>query len=462
MIADKKYFLATYGCQMNEYDSEVLSAFLEEMSYRRTPEPKEADLILFNTCCVREKADLKVYGKVGEFKEFKRERPELRIVVAGCLAQKDGEEMLRRFPQVDLVIGTFQLKRFPTLFMEVMRTGRRRAAVSEDLSIERLDARRESHVSAWVPVSFGCDHHCTFCIVPSVRGAQRSRPLSDILGDVQDLVQTGYKEINFLGQNVDTYGFDLRERVKLSDLLRRANDIVASTNPHGRIRFMTSHPVHFGEEIVQAVAQLPQVCEHIHIPLQAGSAAVLRAMKRGYTPERYLALAKGIRAAIPEGAISTDLIVGFPGETEDDFRATLAMVEEIGYDQAFMFAYSPRPGTAAAEMAHQVPDDVRKDRLNRLIRLQNGIVEKKNKSFVGQVLEVLVEGRSKKNPDRLMGRTRTNRLVVFEGEDSWIGEVVGVRILEGHIWGLRGECSGKAGSQGSHSSPQRHSEHGES
>lgn len=436
-LVERQYFIQTYGCQMNAYDTEVMEALLDQMNFRKAAAIESADLIVFNTCCVRENADLKVYGKLGELKEWKRHNPDLILGVVGCLAQKDGPQFLKRFPQVDFVLGTYKHGRLPYLIQEVLEG---RGPVLElskrkDPEEEGLPVRREDPISAWVPISYGCDQFCTFCIVPFVRGKQRSRHPKAIMRDVRGLAESGFREITLLGQNVNTYGFDLGPGHSFGELLTLVNQF----ENLWRIRYTTSHPKYYPAELADTIAGLERVCEHFHLPVQSGSDEVLKRMRRGYTFAEYKNLIHRIRQAIPKASITTDFIVGFPGETEAQFQRTLDAVQEIQYDQCYMFSYSPRDNTRAAKFEEQIPEEIKKERLHRLIQAANKIVEEKNKALEGTAQEVLVEGPSKKNPARLSGRTRTNRVVVLDGPSDWIGTLQKLRITHGHLWGLEGE-----------------------
>lgn len=439
---ERRYFLQTYGCQMNAYDSEVIEALLDQMNFRKSTQMENADIILFNTCCVRENADLKVYGKLGELMELKRKKPELIIGVIGCLSQKDGPKFLERFPQVDLVLGTYKHGRLPYLIQEVMENGGPVLELSKrkDPEEEGLPVRREDPISAWVPVSYGCDQFCTFCIVPFVRGKQRSRHPKALFKEVQRLCEEGFREITLLGQNVNTYGFDLGPGHSFGELLTLINQL----ENLWRIRYTTSHPKYFPLELVDVISGLNKVCEHFHLPLQSGDDEVLKRMRRGYTYAQYKQLIDRVRKGIPHASVTTDLIVGFPGETEEQFQRTLQAVEEIEYDQCFMFAYSAREGTRAAKFEDQIPEKVKKERLYRLIAAVNKIVERKNQSQLHTVQEVLVEGPSKKNPSRLTGRTRTNRVVVLDGSQDMQGTLQNVCITKAHVWGLEGAVASAA------------------
>lgn len=438
LLKERKYHILTYGCQMNEADSEVIAELMDSMNYRKSDTPQKADCIIFNTCCVRENADLKVYGRLGEFKELKRRNPNLRIVVCGCLAQKDANNLVRKFPQVDVVLGTSRLGRLPLAMARFEETKKTIVEVAslKERAIEELSAQRKGSFSTWLPISFGCDNFCTFCIVPFVRGRLRSRTLASIVREAKQLATQGYKEITLLGQNVNEYGYDLKNgyAVDFGAILEDLDKISGIE----RIRFTTSHPKDFSLELVDRIFKLNHVCEHFHLPLQAGDDELLRQMRRGYTVKEYLSLVDKIRSLMPEASITTDLIVGFPGETEKQFQNTLEVVKKVRFNTAFMFTYSPREGTKAASYENQVPEKEKLERLHLLIKLQNAITEEKNKEEEGKTREVLVEGWSKKNSFKLTGRTRDNRIVVFEGITDEIGKLKDVRIKKGHLWGTEG------------------------
>ncbi|SHM75474.1 tRNA-i(6)A37 thiotransferase enzyme MiaB [Caldanaerovirga acetigignens] len=434
-----KYHILTWGCQMNLHDTEVISGVLQKIGYCPVDNLKEADIIILNTCCVRENAEKKVYGRLGHLKQFKQRNPNLIIGICGCMVQQPHvvEYITEHFPYVDLIFGIHNVHKLPQLIenarlanMTVIETSGDYSAVEENLPIER-----EDKVKAWVTITYGCNNFCTYCIVPYVRGREKSRKPQDIIKEVEELAKQGFKEINLLGQNVNSYGKDLSGEVKFPALLRRLNEIDGIE----RIRFTTSHPKDLSDELIEAMKDCEKVCEHIHLPVQAGSNKVLEAMNRRYTREHYMKLVEKLRNAIPEIAISTDIIVGFPGETEEDFQDTLDLVKRVEFDQAFMFAYSKRKGTPAAEMENQVDEEVKKDRLNRLMKLQDSISAKKNKLLKNQIVELLVEGISRNNPHRLTGRTRTNKVVNFEGPEEYIGKIVKVKITEPHTWSLIGK-----------------------
>ncbi len=423
---------------MNEHDSERIAGLLERDGYARTEDAGDAEVVVLNTCAVRENADNRLYGSLGHLKPLKERNPRMRIVVAGCLAQKDQGLIQRKAPWVDVVVGTHAL---PSL-LELIRTAERdgpQVDVREYTEVfpSALPARRESSWHAWVSVSVGCDNHCTFCIVPLVRGPQLSRPLGDVLAEVQGLTRQGVVEVTLLGQNVNTYGRDITvpgssRRPLFADLLRVLDDVEGLR----RIRFTSPHPHDFTEDVVEAMAECQTVCEHIHFPLQSGSDRILRKMRRSYRAERYLSWLDRIRGSIPGVAVTTDIIVGFPGETEEDFEETLRVVDRARFDAAFTFQYSPRAGTAAATFEDQVPKQVVQDRFDRLCELQERISLEANQEMVGQTCEVLVEGEGRKG--NLKGRTRTNKLVHFAGDVS-PGTFLDVAVTGAHPHHMDGE-----------------------
>ncbi len=411
-MAERRFLIRTFGCQMNEHDSERIGGVLMADGMTPTEDPGDARVIVLNTCAIRENADNKLYGNLGHVKPLKDTRPDLRIVVAGCLAQKDQGEIQRRAPWVDVVVGTHALPHLLDLLDRAERDGPQ-MDVQEytELFPSALPAARADDVRAWVSIAMGCDNACTFCIVPFVRGAQRSRAMGDILAEVQGLAAAGVVEVTLLGQNVNTYGRDVTvpgssRRPLFADLLRMVNQVDGLR----RIRFTSPHPHDFTPDVIEAMASSEKVCEHIHFPLQSGSDSVLKAMQRSYRRDRYLGWLDRIRAAIPTIAVSTDIIVGFPGETEEDFVETLDVVERAGYDSAYTFQYSPRPGTRAATMPDQVPKEVVQERFDRLVALQSAITAERNRRQVGEVVEVLVEGDGKRDGST-QSRTRGNRIV---------------------------------------------------
>lgn len=438
-INQKTFFIETWGCQMNEEDSEKLSGMLKNIGYVRTAEKSNADIIIFNTCCVRENAELKVYGNLGMLRKLKKNNPDLIIAICGCMMQEKNmaEDIIKRFPFVDIIFGTHNSYKFPEYLNRVLQGGKSIIEIQqkEDKIIEGLPIDRENSTKAFVTIMYGCNNFCTYCIVPYVRGRERSRNPENIEGEVQSLVNRGYKEITLLGQNVNSYGKDLNFKVTFAQLLRRLNNI------HGlsRIRFMTPHPKDFTDDVISAIADCDKLCEHVHLPVQSGSTGLLKKMNRSYSKEDYLNLVYKIKKAIPDVSITTDIIVGFPGETEYDFQETLSLAEEVQYDSAFTFIFSKRKGTPADEMENQVPDDIKHKRFNRLVKIINSFSAKKNKLYEGRIEEILVEGKSKNDSSKLMGRTRTGKLVNFTGESSNIGKLVNVHITASNSFSLSGE-----------------------
>jgi len=417
--AGRRYLVRTFGCQMNEHDSERVAGLFAADGMTVASGLDEADVVFINTCCIRENADNKLYGTLGHLKAAKARRPGLRIVVGGCLAQKDRDLVRRRAPWVDVVFGTHNLSRVLDLLDQAEEHGpvteiREEPPAGED-PVSDLPVRRELAHSAWVSITVGCNNACTFCIVPIVRGPEVSRRPGEIIRQVQSLAADGVVEVTLLGQNVNSFGRDLgvdgRHRPVFADLLRRVGEVPGIR----RVRFTSPHPKDMREDVARAMAETPAVCEQLHLPLQSGSARILRAMQRGYTPERFLARLRMMEEAVPGLATSTDVIVGFPGETEVDFRATLAVMEEARFDGAFMFVYSPRPGTPAASMERQVDPAAAAERFARLADLQRRISLEKNRALVGREVEVLTEGPSRKDPQVAAARTRTNKVVHLPG-----------------------------------------------
>ena len=439
----KHFLIRTYGCQMNEHDSETMAGILREMGFAQTDDEREADIILFNTCAIRENAEDKVFGELGHMKSLKRDNPHLILGVCGCMSQEEAvvNKILAKYQHVDLIFGTHNIHRLPVLLRDAMYSKEMVVEVwsKEGDIIENMPKLREGSIKAWVNIMYGCDKFCTYCIVPYTRGKERSRRPQDVIAEVRELARLGYKEITLLGQNVNAYGKDLEGgSYGFGDLLDEIRKIDIP-----RVRFTTSHPRDFDDRLIEVLAKGGNLVEHIHLPVQSGSTEILKKMARKYTREQYLELVRKIKAAIPHVVLSTDIIVGFPGETEEQFQETLSLVEEVGYDSAYTFIYSPREGTPAAAMEDNVPLEVKKERLQRLMDLQNRISLEKNLALQGQVLEVLVEGESKTNPDVLSGRTRTNKLVHFVGDKSLIGKFVEVRVTEAKTWTLRGEIAAK-------------------
>jgi len=443
-VAAKKYLIRTFGCQMNEHDSERLAGLLEGDGMEPTDDVEQADVVLLNTCCIRENADNKLYGHLGHLKAVKDRRPAMQIAVGGCLAQKDGDLIRARAPQVDAVFGTHNVGRAVELLHQAAAQGPvteilDQAQLDEDQAFpSALPVRREVPYAAWVTIQIGCDNSCAFCIVPAVRGREISRPFDQIVAEVDGLAGAGTVEVTLLGQNVNSYGRDLtRRRPLFADLLRA----VGAVDGIRRVRFTSPHPKDLRPETIDAMATTPAACEHLHLPLQAGSDRTLAAMHRGYTAERYLTRLAAARAAIPDLAVTTDLIVGFPGETDDDFERTLEVVAEAGFDSAYTFLFSPRPGTQAAAMEDRfVPAEVAADRFARV----NVVVERsalaRHRARVGRVEEVLVEGPSKRDATQATGRTRQNKLVNFPAQPvPPAGTFATVRVTGAAPHYLRGE-----------------------
>lgn len=435
----KLFFISTFGCQMNEEDSEKLSGMLLSLGYTRTEEKTEAEIIIFNTCCVREHAELKFYGSLGALKRLKKEKPELIIAVCGCMMQQDGvaQELIKKYPFVDIIFGTHNSHMFPEYLNRVRQESKSVIEIlnKEEGIIEGLPIDRESSIKAFVTIMYGCNNYCTYCIVPYVRGRERSRKPEDIQKEIEDLVEKGYKEITLLGQNVNSYGKDLDPKINFAELLREVNKIKGIE----RIRFMTSHPKDLTEDVIFAIKECEKVCEQIHLPVQAGSSNLLKRMNRHYTREQYLETMKKIRQEIPNIAISTDIIIGFPGETEEDFLEILSLVKEVQFDSAFTYIYSKRKGTPADEMEDQISNEDKHRRFNRLLEVVNEGCARKNKEYEGRICEVLVEGSSKNDVTKLMGRTRTGKLVNFEGGPELVGKLVDVTIIKANSFSLIGE-----------------------
>ena len=434
-----KYYIETWGCQINEEDSEKLSGMLKRIGYTRTENKEEAGIILFNTCCVRENAENKVFGNLGALKKLKKKNPDLIIGICGCMMQQEGmaDRILKEFPYVNIIFGTHNAYKFPEYLNRVRTEGVQIKEIfnKETDIVEGLPIDRESSVKAFVTIMYGCNNFCTYCIVPYVRGRERSRKPEDILKEIRELVAQGYKEITLLGQNVNSYGKGLEEDVDFAKLLRMINEIEGLE----RVRFMTSHPKDLTVDVIMAIKECDKLCEQIHLPVQSGSNSILKKMNRHYTREYYLDLVKKIKEEIPGVTLTTDIIVGFPGETEEDFQETLELVKEVGYSSAFTFIYSRRNNTPADMMLNQVSEEDKHHRFNRLVAAVNERVIAQNKAEEGNILEVLVEGNSKNDAEKLTGRTRTGRLVNFTGEGINAGDIVNVKITRAQNFSLIGE-----------------------
>ncbi|MDQ3406263.1 MAG: tRNA (N6-isopentenyl adenosine(37)-C2)-methylthiotransferase MiaB [Actinomycetota bacterium] len=426
-MSARTYQVRTYGCQMNVHDSERLSGLLEDAGYVPASSGDVADVVVFNTCAVRENADNKLYGNLSHLAPVKTANPDMQIAVGGCLAQKDRGEIVKKAPWVDVVFGTHNIGSLPVLLDRARHNRRAQVEIIEALEVfpSSLPARRDSAHSGWVSISVGCNNTCTFCIVPSLRGTERDRRPGDVLAEVEALVAEGVLEVTLLGQNVNSYGVEFGDRLAFGKLLRACGDIDGLE----RVRFTSPHPKDFTDDVIAAMAETPNVCHQLHMPMQSGSDKVLREMKRSYRSARYLSIIENVRAAMPDAAITTDIIVGFPGETEEDFQATLDVVARSRFSGAFTFQYSKRPGTPAAEMDGQVPKKVVQERYERLVALQDGIAWDLNKELVGRTVEIVVatgEGRKDADTHRMSGRARDNRLVHFAPGDRDIrpGDVV--------------------------------------
>ncbi|WP_046662938.1 tRNA (N6-isopentenyl adenosine(37)-C2)-methylthiotransferase MiaB [Microcystis aeruginosa] len=438
----RRYHITTFGCQMNKADSERMAGILEDLGFQWSEDANEADLILYNTCTIRDNAEQKVYSYLGRQAKRKQTQPDLTLVVAGCVAQQEGEQLLRRVPEVDLIIGPQHANRLGDLLQQVFDGSQVVATEPIHIMEDITKPRRDSNITAWVNVIYGCNERCTYCVVPGVRGVEQSRTPAAIRAEMEQLGQQGYKEITLLGQNIDAYGRDLpgvtasgRHLHNFTDLLYYIHDVAGIE----RLRFATSHPRYFTERLIKACQELPKVCEHFHIPFQSGDNDILKAMKRGYTQEKYRQIIANIRDLMPDAAISADAIVGFPGETEAQFENTLKLVDEIGFDQLNTAAYSPRPGTPAAIWDNQLSEQVKSDRLQRLNHLVATKAAERSQRYLGRIEEILVEDVNPKDASQVMGRTGGNRLTFFTGNiEELRGKFVKVKITEVRPFSLTG------------------------
>ena len=433
---NKKYYIKTYGCQMNVHDTENIKAILEMMSFKETDEFEEADLILLNTCAIRENAHNKMFGFLGRVKHLKESKPHIVTAICGCMAQEENvvEALMKKYKWVDIVFGTHNIHRLPYLIDNTLARKEQEIEVFsiEGEVIENIPVKRDSKYKAWVNIMYGCDKFCTYCIVPYTRGKQRSRKPEYIIDEVKELVSKGYQEVTLLGQNVNAYGKDLGLDYTMGDLLE---DIAKTNIP--RIRFMTSHPWDFDDKMISIIKKYDNIMPSIHLPLQSGSDRILKLMGRRYTKEKYLELANKLKTEIPNLMLSTDIIVGFPGETEEDFEATLEVVEACKYDLAYTFIFSPREGTPAARMQDDTPLQDKEQRLYRLNDVVNKYANINNQKYLGQTVKVLIEGKGEKG--NLMGYTETMKLVNVDGDESNIGKIVDVEITEIKTWSLDGK-----------------------
>ena len=443
-----KYSIITMGCQLNENDSEKLCGMVEKMGYTKTEKQEEADLALFNTCCVRENAEDKLFGKLGELKKIKQNK-ELIIAIGGCMMQEQHmlDKIKQSYPFVDIIFGTHTLHKFPEDLYKVLETQKK---IKDVLDIdgeiyEGLPIKRSSNIKASVTIMNGCNNFCSYCIVPYVRGRERSREPRAIIEEVKELAKEGYKEITLLGQNVNSYlreekrkniPFEEYERVNsFATLLKAINKIEGIE----RIRFVSPHPKDFTDDVIEAIATSKKVCKLIHLPLQSGNTKVLKEMNRKYTKEQYLELVDKMKAKIPNLTLSTDIIVGFPGETDEEFEDTLDVVKKVKFEQVYMFIYSRRVGTPGDKMENQIPEEIKHKRFDRLKELVEGQIEENNQKYIGTIQKVLVEGTSKNNENMLTGRTDSNKVVIFEGEKDLIGTMIDLKIISEHMWYLKGE-----------------------
>jgi len=439
----KQYHITTFGCQMNKADSERMAGILEDMGFQWSEDPNQADLILYNTCTIRDNAEQRVYSHLGKQARRKQEKPDLTLILAGCVAQQEGEALLRRVPELDLVMGPQHANRLQDLLEQVFNGSQVVATESVHILEDITQPRRDSRITAWVNVIYGCNERCTYCVVPNVRGVEQSRTPEAIRAEIEELGRQGFKEITLLGQNIDAYGRDLpgstaegRHQHTLTDLLYFVHDVPGIE----RIRFATSHPRYFTERLIRACAELPKVCEHFHIPFQSGDNEVLKAMSRGYTHEKYRRIIDLVRHYMPDASISADAIAGFPGETEEQFANTLKLMEDIEFDMVNTAAYSPRPGTPAALWENQLSEEIKSDRLQRLNHLVNTSAAERSQRYLGRTEEILVEAQNPKFPTQVMGRTRGNRLTFCTGDIQELqGQTILVKITEARPFSLTGQ-----------------------
>ena len=443
----KKYYILTMGCQLNENDSEKLCGMMEKMGYVSTDKYEEADLVVFNTCCVRENAEDKLFGKLGELKRIKEKRGTI-IAICGCMMQEKHitDKIRESYPYTDIIFGTHTLHKFPEDLYKILESKKKMQDVIDiDGEVyEGLPIKRTSNIKASVTIMYGCNNFCTYCIVPYVRGRERSRNPKDILEEVEQLAKEGYKEIMLLGQNVNSYlrseqwkekGIDYKGINSFATLLRAINKIDGIE----RIRFVSPHPKDFTDDVIEAIAECDKICKLIHLPLQSGSTQVLKSMNRKYTKEQYLELVEKMKNKIPNLTLSTDIIVGFAGETEQDFEDTLDVVRKVHFEQVYMFIYSRRVGTPGDKMENQIPEEIKHKRFDRLKELVESQIAENNQKYIGTIQKVLVEGPSKNNPELLTGRTDSNKVVIFEGKEKLKDQIIELEIISEHMWYLKGE-----------------------
>ena len=445
-ISNGSYWITTFGCQMNKADSERMAGILENIGYTKATDELHADLVLYNTCTIRDNAEQKVYSYLGKQAKRKHHSPELKLIVAGCLAQQEGESLLRKVPELDLVMGPQHVNNLENLLGKVDLGNQVLATEEKYISEDITNARRESSICGWVNIIYGCNERCSYCVVPSVRGKEQSRYPKSIKDEIKTLAKDNFKEITLLGQNIDAYGRDLpisdlegTKENSLTDLLQYIHDVEGIS----RIRFATSHPRYFSERLIRTCFELDKVCEHFHIPFQSGNNEILKLMARGYTIEKYKNIIDNIRSLMPHASITADAIVAFPGETERQFKDTLSLISDIGFDLVNTAAYSPRPNTPAARWDNQIPEQIKKDRLNELNDLVEKTSRRRNKRYLNSIESILIEGYNPKKINQLMGRTRTNRLTFVESKnnnklDHLIGREINVKIKEIRSFSLTG------------------------
>ena len=434
----EKYHIVTYGCQMNVHESEKIAGILRRVGYEQAPSIEKADIIVFNTCCIRENAENHAFGNIGALKKMKKQNPRLIIAVGGCMTQEKGktEVLKEKFPFIDIMFGALNFEDLETLIIRKKQENKRVIEIREEAQgiVESIEPYRTSYPNAWVNITYGCNNFCSYCIVPYVRGRERSRKPEHILAEVRSLVEKGYKEITLLGQNVNSYGADGSTGMTFASLL----DAVASIEGKFRVRFMTSHPKDFTEDVVKVMEKHRKICRLVHLPVQSGSNDILREMNRRYTREKYLGEIKMLRSRLPEAEVTTDIIVGFPGETEEDYMQTEALVREVDFASAFTFVYSPRQGTRAATMENQIPEAVQKERIMRLVELVNSLTRQKSEKYIGKTVEILCEDYDKKK-GLYLGRDEFGRMGYFQSETDKIGEFVTLKITKANGISLYGD-----------------------
>ncbi|MBQ8292039.1 MAG: tRNA (N6-isopentenyl adenosine(37)-C2)-methylthiotransferase MiaB [Clostridia bacterium] len=434
----EKYHIVTYGCQMNLHESEKIAGILTRMGYTHTDALEKADIIVFNTCCIRENAENHAFGNIGALKKLKKEKPQLIIAVGGCMTQEVGKPELleKKFPFIDIIFGALNFDDLESLILRKKAQKKKVVEVRQEAGeiVETTKPFRTSYPNAWVNITYGCDNFCSYCIVPYVRGRERSRKPEHIIAEVQSLVKEGYKEITLLGQNVNSYGKNGAANMNFAQLL----DAVASIEGKFRLRFMTSHPKDFTEDVVAVMEKHRKICRLVHLPVQSGSNTVLQAMNRRYTREKYLDEIRMLKSRLPEAEVTSDIIVGFPGETEADYLQTESLVKEVDFASAFTFVYSPRQGTKAAEMDGQIPEDIQKDRIMRLVELVNSLTRKKSEKYVGKTIEILCEGFDEKK-GMYLGRDEFGRMGYFKADENAIGRFVSLKITKANGISLYGE-----------------------